>query len=98
MIGAAPGAAPEIKPQNLNPNLTFSMLTAATIDTEVFDTMSEQKGAPKADLLAGMAPWHAMNRVGQPEEVAAPIVFLASDAASFITGVNLRVDGGATLG
>ena len=74
------------------------MLTAATIDTEAFDTMSEQKGAPKADLLAGMAPWHAMNRVGQPEEVAAPIVFLASDAASFITGVNLRVDGGATLG
>ncbi len=37
-------------------------------------------------------------RIGQPEEVAAAIVFLASNAASFITGVNLRVDGGATLG
>lgn len=39
-----------------------------------------------------------LGRCAQPEEVAAPIVFLASNAASFITGVNLRVDGGATLG
>lgn len=41
---------------------------------------------------------HAMGRAASADEVAAPIVFLASDAASFITGVNLCVDGGATLG
>ena len=71
---------------------------AATIDTEVFDTVSEKQGVPRADLLAAFAPVHAMNRVGQPEEVAAPIVFLASNAASFITGASLLIDGGATLG
>jgi NAD(P)-dependent dehydrogenase (short-subunit alcohol dehydrogenase family) len=49
-------------------------------------------------MLAKLAPLHAQNRVAQPEEVAAPIVFLASNAASFITGANLLVDGGATLG
>ncbi|EIE22082.1 NAD(P)-binding protein [Coccomyxa subellipsoidea C-169] len=70
----------------------------ATIDTEVFDTVSEKQGVPRADLLAAFAPGHAMNRVGQPEEVAAPIVFLASNAASFITGASLLIDGGATLG
>uniref|UniRef100_A0A1A9WRZ7 Ketoreductase domain-containing protein n=1 Tax=Glossina brevipalpis TaxID=37001 RepID=A0A1A9WRZ7_9MUSC len=37
---------------------------------------------------------HALGRVGQVEEVANTIAFLASDQASFITGVNLPVDGG----
>jgi hypothetical protein len=39
-------------------------------------------------------PHHMLNRVGEPSEVAAAILFLCSDAASFITGEDLRVDGG----
>nr|MBP9951795.1 SDR family oxidoreductase [Cypionkella sp.] len=39
---------------------------------------------------------HALNRLGQPEEVAALIVFLLSDRASFITGSYHLVDGGYT--
>jgi meso-butanediol dehydrogenase / (S,S)-butanediol dehydrogenase / diacetyl reductase len=35
-----------------------------------------------------------MKRIGQPKEVAAAILFLASDKASFITGVSLAADGG----
>ena len=73
-------------------------MSAAVINTEVYDTTAEAKGVPKADLLAKFAPRHVQNRVAEPEEVAAPIVFLASNAASFITGVTLLVDGGATLG
>ena len=41
---------------------------------------------------------HAMNRFGQPPEVAAMAVFLASDEASFITGAAFTVDGGYTAG
>jgi NAD(P)-dependent dehydrogenase (short-subunit alcohol dehydrogenase family) len=39
-----------------------------------------------------------MGRMGQAAEVAAAAVFLCSDAASFITGVNLPVDGGNSIG
>jgi len=35
-----------------------------------------------------------MKRVGEPEELAGPVVFLCSDAASYITGAILPVDGG----
>jgi NAD(P)-dependent dehydrogenase (short-subunit alcohol dehydrogenase family) len=38
--------------------------------------------------------WHPMNRIARADEVAAPIVFLASQEASFITGAILPVDGG----
>ncbi|XP_060524369.1 3-oxoacyl-[acyl-carrier-protein] reductase FabG-like [Cylas formicarius] len=40
---------------------------------------------------------HAMGRVGKPEEIASAIVYLASDGAGFITGVNLSVDGGKAV-
>lgn len=48
----------------------------------------------KTDAVA--APFHLLKRVANPEEIAAAVLFLCSDEASFITGTDIRVDGGYT--
>lgn len=60
------------------------------IDTPMVDRVTGK--APEAE--AAMARMEPMGRIGRPEEVAAAVVWLCSDAASFVTGIAMPVDGG----
>ena len=54
--------------------------------------MERERNAAEKKLAAERTP---LGRVGQPEEVAAVIAFLASDDASYVSGQTLYVNGGA---
>jgi 3-oxoacyl-[acyl-carrier protein] reductase len=49
-------------------------------------------------VLAQMSQHTPLGRLGQPDDIAQAYAFLASDAAGFISGAVLRVDGGLVLG
>ena len=61
----------------------------------MIDTSLTHETLSNPDDLKALVSTIIMGRLGRPEELAKPVVFLASDDASFITGVELFVDGGA---
>ena len=77
-------------------NIRVNCVCPGTIMTRATERHMALVGMSKEDFIATEAPKHLLNRVGDPREVAYPILFLASDEASFITGTHLMVDGGLT--
>ncbi len=73
-------------------NIRVNALSPGAVETRRlvlrFGDMAE------ARRIAG--PKHLLQRLGQPDEIAQAALFLASDAASFMTGADLLVDGGYT--
>lgn len=72
------------------------------INTNIFTAsmeMPEDKvGTAKAVIAQMSSNAQPVARGGQPEDIANAVAFLASDAASFITGTSILVDGGLTIG
>ena len=98
-FGGFPYSAAKAGLQNLTKNLAaaygrrgvrFNLVAPSTIRTRVWD---DQPGA--LDRLAKLYP---LGRVGEPEDIAAAVAFLASDDAAWITGTILPVEGGILSG
>lgn len=81
LVGYTKGAARDLAPRNI----TVNVVQPGAVETDMAPT-----GPLAEELLANTA----LGRFGRPEEIAAAVVFLASPAASYITGTAVVVDGG----
>ena len=86
LIGLTKSLAKEIAGRNVRVNA----VAPGFIETAMTDKLNEKQ----RELLSAQIP---MDRLGQPEEVAKVILFLASDLASYVTGQVILIDGGAGM-
>jgi NAD(P)-dependent dehydrogenase (short-subunit alcohol dehydrogenase family) len=74
-------------------NVRINVIAPGWIDSDMFQRAIKDDALRKEKILNRIA----MRRFGSPEDIGHTVVFLASDAARYITGVRLSVDGGATV-
>ena len=72
-------------------NITVNSVAPGFIDTDMTKTLSEEN----KNLMLSQIP---LSRLGQPDEIAAVVGFLASDAGSYITGETIHINGGMYMG
>ena len=77
--------------------ITVNCICPGDTNTSMLNQEAYELGVQVESFMEGAAN-RPVGRVGQPEDVASAVLFLASEASSFITGVALPVDGGGTAG
>ena len=77
-------------PARRGKELRINTVLPGAIKTRMTDVLSDE-------IKGTMAEHAALKRVGEPNEVASAVIFLASSRASFITGAELTVDGGLSV-
>ena len=98
VLGLTKSLANEYGPYNVLVNNVCPGFTATARLNDLAETLAVKGGVSPSDIeqhWAGQAP---LRRVGQPEELANLVVFLASERASYITGTSIAVDGGMVKG
>ena len=74
-----------------------NLIHPGAIRTPMYERYKYSGMATPDEIETSFAATHPMNRIGEPDEVARAVVFLASDEASFTTGVDFTVDGGGSI-
>lgn len=87
MIGFTKSLAREVGPRGI----TVNAVAPGFIDTDMTRALADEH----KDMLLKQIP---LDRLGQPEEIAAAVAFLASRGAAYITGETLNVNGGMYMG
>lgn len=93
-LGFAKTLADEVAKDNILVNNIAPGYLLTDRMMEVIESRSDASGISKEEAMDALVSIIPMGRIGRPEELANLVVFLASDAASYITGATIQVDGG----
>lgn len=88
--------AGELAPFGITVNNVLPGMTSTDRLQEIIDTNAEKRATSSDTITEQMKQSIPIGRFAEPAEIAAGIAFLASPASSYITGINLPIDGGRT--
>ena len=75
-------------------NIRCNSIHPTFIDTSILDAMVERSNSEKEQVMMKLARQVPLGKVGEPDDVAYTVLFLASDESKFITGAEIKIDGG----
>jgi meso-butanediol dehydrogenase / (S,S)-butanediol dehydrogenase / diacetyl reductase len=93
--GAVAALTRAIAVDHVADGIRCNAVAPGTIDTPYFDEILKKSADPQA-VRKALAARQLLGRLGTPDEIAAGILFLASDESRFATGTILTIDGGMT--
>ena len=94
VLGWAKTLATEVAPYGILVNTVCPGWTDTGRVASLLDSQSVAQGKPAMDIRSDIAATIPLRRIASPEEIANVILFLASNAASYLTGTAIPVDGG----
>ena len=95
VLGWSKALSDEVASNGITVNSVCPGSTRTKRITQIFQSQSEATGKTQAEIESLAAANIPMLRIGEPEDLAALIAFLASEKASYMTGLAIQVDGGS---
>lgn len=96
VVGMTKSVAAEYARRNIRVNTVCPGIIRTTMMERAIELVAQAGGASEEKQRQFHAAMHPLGRVGEADEVANAVLWLASDASSFVTGHQLAVDGGLT--
>jgi 3-oxoacyl-[acyl-carrier protein] reductase len=98
VVGLAKTLSAQVASEGITINNVAPGYTRTDRVLELTEAQALDQGRTASEVLADTTASFPMKRMGEPEELAALVAFLASERASYITGTTIQVDGGYVKG